>query len=122
MDLTRAGKRIILPATYTSSNWYMAKSYQDAMAIVLTFTCNPKWEEITESLRQLKQDANLSHNTPARYNQDIINRVFRQKLEQLEDDINTNSIFGEVLAMVRVVEFQKRGLPHAHILIICKDK
>ena len=131
MDLTSAGKRIILPASYTGSNRYMAKSYQDAMAIVrafgrpdlfLTFTCNPKWEEIKEALQQLKVDANLSHNVPAHYNQDIINRVFRQKLQQLEDDINKNSIFGEVLAMVRVVEFQKRGLPHAHILIICKDK
>ena len=29
--------------------------------------------------------------------------------------------FGDVSAHVHVVEFQKRGLPHAHILITLKD-
>ncbi|XP_021762967.1 uncharacterized protein LOC110727695 [Chenopodium quinoa] len=31
-------------------------------------------------------------------------------------------VFGEVAAMVYVVEFQKRGLPHAHFLIILKPE
>ncbi|XP_021737529.1 uncharacterized protein LOC110704050 [Chenopodium quinoa] len=30
-------------------------------------------------------------------------------------------VFGKVAAMVYVVEFQKRGLPHAHFLIILED-
>ena len=33
-------------------------------------------------------------------------------------DIRKGQIFGVVLAIVYVVEFQKRGLPHAHILVI----
>ena len=55
-----AGKRIILPATFTGGPRYMHKNYQNAMAIVrkfgkpslfITFTCNPNWREITENLR-----------------------------------------------------------------------
>ena len=58
-DARNAGTKVILPPTiYGSPRWY-AESFQDAMAIVrkygkpdvfLTFTCNPKWPEITASL------------------------------------------------------------------------
>ena len=50
------GKQIILPSSFTGSLRYMAQNYQDAMAICrkvgypdlfITFTCNPKWSEIT---------------------------------------------------------------------------
>ncbi|XP_074297161.1 uncharacterized protein LOC141627852 [Silene latifolia] len=57
-----------------------------------------------------------SHNRP-----DIIARVFRAKLLALKKQIVDKHIFGEVAAYVYVVEFQKRGLPHVHFLIIFKD-
>ena len=34
------------------------------------------------------------------------------------NDIIKNKIFGNVKSNISVIEFQKRGLPHAHILII----
>ncbi|KAK1397391.1 hypothetical protein POM88_007254 [Heracleum sosnowskyi] len=37
--------------------------------------------------------------------------------DQLVDDIKKNSYFGVCLGVMYVVEFQKRGLPHVHILI-----
>ena len=37
-------------------------------------------------------------------------------------DIIQNQIFGKVLSYIYVVEFQKRGLPHAHILVILEEK
>ena len=129
-DLNRAGKRIILPASYTGSNRDMAKSYQDAMAIVralgspalfATFTCNQNWDEIKDAWAKLKEDAQLSYNVPAHYQQDIVNRVFKLKLQQFEEDIIKNSVFREVSALVRVVEFQKHGQPHAHLLINLKN-
>ena len=36
-------------------------------------------------------------------------------------DLKTCDLLGEVVAHMHVIEFQKRGLPHAHILIILAD-
>ena len=44
------------------------------------------------------------------------------KLDALLDDLNKNNCFGKVIAHLHVVEFQKRGLPHAHILIILRPE
>jgi hypothetical protein len=43
--------------------------------------------------------------------------VFKIKLKELINDIHKNHILGRTIAGIYVVEFQKRGLPHAHILI-----
>ena len=37
-------------------------------------------------------------------------------------DIKTGGVLGKVVAHMHVVEFQKRGLPHIHILVILADK
>ena len=97
----------------------MQQLYQDAMAIVrayssspdyfITFTCNPKWPEITSE---------LFPNQTAVDRPDLTTRVFHIKLKELLDDLLKKKVLGEVVAMFHVVEFQKRGLPHAHILLI----
>jgi hypothetical protein len=43
--------------------------------------------------------------------------VFKIKLKELITDIHKNHILGRTIAGIYVVEFQKRGLPHAHIFI-----
>jgi hypothetical protein len=43
--------------------------------------------------------------------------VFKIKLKELINDIHKNHILGRMIAGIYVVEFQKRGLSHAHILI-----
>jgi hypothetical protein len=43
--------------------------------------------------------------------------VFKIKLKELINDIHKKHILGRTIAGIYVVEFQKRGLPHAHILI-----
>jgi hypothetical protein len=43
--------------------------------------------------------------------------VLKIKLKELINDIHKNHIVGCTIAGIYVVEFQKRGLPHAHILI-----
>ncbi|XP_074304947.1 uncharacterized protein LOC141639801 [Silene latifolia] len=48
---------------------------------------------------------------------DILSRVFKIKLEELMIDLKERHIFGRVRAVVYTIEFQKRGLPHAHILL-----
>ncbi|XP_073363567.1 uncharacterized protein [Aegilops tauschii subsp. strangulata] len=116
------GVRIVLPGTYPGGDRDMKKRHMDAMAIVhtygkpdifLTMTCNPKWEEITNELLpgQTAQDR-----------PDIVARVFYGKLEAMKDMLFKKHILGVVVAYVYVVEFQKRGLPHAHFLLIMDSK
>ena len=112
------GRRIILSSSFSGSpRWYNAK-FQDGMAIVrefhkpdffVTMTCNPKWPEIAEQLLpgQAPQDR-----------PDIVARVFKQKKDQLMKDLTSGQLFGQVVAHMHVTEFQKRGLPHEHILLI----
>ncbi|XP_021967368.1 uncharacterized protein LOC110862486 [Folsomia candida] len=115
------GKPIILPSTFQGSRRNMNQNYQDAMSIVrkfgkpdlfITMTCNPKWFEITANL----EDGQKPENRP-----DLVARVFNVKLRSMLEDLTKKCVLGHVLAKVHVIEFQKRGLPHAHILIILKD-
>ncbi|XP_065640398.1 uncharacterized protein LOC136072928 [Hydra vulgaris] len=76
--------------------------------LFITFTCNPKWREITENLYP-GQNAN---DRP-----DLVTRVFKLKLNNLLNDIFKHGVLGKVVTHVQVIEFQKRGLPHAHILL-----
>ncbi|KAK9160726.1 hypothetical protein Syun_007067 [Stephania yunnanensis] len=115
------GRRIILPSSYTGSPRDMYNRYQDAMAIVrrygkpdlfITITCNTNWLEITQELLpgQKAQDR-----------PDVTTRVFRSKLEELKHDLFVRGVLGKVIAHVHVIEFQKRGLPHSHLLLILEE-
>ena len=71
----------------------------------------PYWEEITTELMpgQLPQDR-----------PDLVARVYKAKQRDLMDLLIKKKHFGEVATYVHVLEFQKRGLPHEHILLIMK--
>ena len=113
------GRKIILPPTITGSPRWYAERFQDAMTMVrefgkpdyfLTFTCNPTWKEIKESL---KSGENV-YDRP-----DVSARVFKGKLDSLMKMLLQEHILGRVEAYFYSIEWQKRkGLPHAHILII----
>jgi len=116
----KIGKRIVLPATSKGSPRHFNKLFQDAMAVIrefgkpdlfVTVTCNPNWPEITNELKGVQNSDKLT----------IIARFFKMKLRYILEDIFKNNIFGNVKANMHVIEFQKRGLPHAHILIILED-
>ncbi len=70
-------------------------------------TCNPKWEDITLPPRQQANDR--PHN---------VARVFMAKLDALLDELLKKQVMGKVQADLHVIEWEKRGLPHAHILLI----
>src|SRR5579859_3037222 len=74
-----------------------------------TFTCNPKWDEITSNIPAGSSATNCS---------DVVSRVFSLKLKALMDELLKKHILGKTIADIFVVEFQKRGLPHGHILLI----
>ncbi|XP_011313593.1 uncharacterized protein, partial [Fopius arisanus] len=99
----------------------MLQHYQDAMAIVrqygkpdlfITMTCNPNWLEIQE---------NLLPGQTASDRPDLVSRVFHLKKERLMEIIVKEKLFGDVMAYVSVVEYQKRGLPHVHLLLTLKQ-
>ncbi|XP_028086421.1 uncharacterized protein LOC114287309 [Camellia sinensis] len=115
---SKIGHRVILPPSFIGSPRDLRRRYVDAMALVqrfgkpdifLTMTCNPTWPEIK---------AELGPNEEAQNRPDLTSRAFRAKMEQLKDDIIKHQIFGKVVVYVYVIEFQKTGLPHMHLLLI----
>ncbi|XP_074297082.1 uncharacterized protein LOC141627760 [Silene latifolia] len=48
---------------------------------------------------------------------DIVCCVFKMKLDELIRDLKDPHIFGRARGVVYTIEFQKRGLPHAHIVL-----
>ncbi|KAK1652316.1 hypothetical protein QYE76_070121 [Lolium multiflorum] len=116
------GKRTVLSTSFIGGPRDKRRRYMDAMALVrkygkpdifLTMTCNPNWDEIKRELYpgQTPQDR-----------PDLVVRVFRVKLEELKNKLLHKDILGKVKAYVYVVEFQKRGLPHAHFLLIMEGR
>lgn len=101
----------------TGSPRHMHEYAQDAMTYVrhygrpdlfITFTCNPKWTELTEKLMTGQTSVDRH---------DITARVFKQKLKSLMTLITKHHVFGETRCWMYSIEWQKRGLPHAHILV-----
>ncbi|CAN7120506.1 unnamed protein product, partial [Brassica rapa subsp. narinosa] len=118
IDMHDQGSRFILPASFTGGPRYMKNMYLDAMTICkhfgfpdlfITFTCNPKWPEITRYLEPRKLTAD---DRP-----EIICRLFKCKLDSLMMDLTDKQLLGKTVAFMYTIEFQKRGLPHAHILL-----
>lgn len=107
----KAGRIVILPSSFTGGKRCMQQNYQDAMVLVanfgkpdlfITFTCNPKWKEITEQL----QTYETAMDRP-----DIIATVFNLKLKEFMNDMvnDKGGVLGKVKAYLSVIEFQKRG-------------
>ena len=116
------GQMVVLPSTHVGSPRYMHERTQDGMKYVqtfgrpdffITFTCNPNWKEIKDQLLpgQKPQDRH-----------DIVARVFQQKKRKLIDLIEKSNIFGTSVARMYSIEWQKRGLPHCHLLLWMKEK
>ncbi|XP_074323774.1 uncharacterized protein LOC141660686 [Apium graveolens] len=118
-DPMHVGKAVILPASFTGSQRYMYEYFKDSLTIChaidhpslfLTMTCNSKWPEIPEMLKLLP-------NVDPVDAPDIVSRLFKLKLDQLLDLIKKKNYFGKCIGVMHVIEFQKRGLPHVHMLI-----
>ena len=119
--MRKMGKKI-LPDSFIGGSRHMHRLCQDRVAIIhhcgkpdlfITMTCNPKWPEITENLLPGQQ---------AQDRPDLVSRVFKLKFDKLRHELEKKQLFGGVKAWIHTIEFQKRGLPHAHILITLDDK
>ena len=115
-DAVRAGRLFIFPSTYIGGDRYMRQQIHDIISIsnqighldiFLTMTYNPSWPEITRTLlpNQTSQDR-----------PDLCAHVFRLKMKDLMSLVIYEKVFGTIVAHVGVIEFQKRGLPHTHVV------
>jgi hypothetical protein len=112
----RLGRRIVLPSSYLGGSRFISRCYQDSMAIVrrlgrptlfITFTATSWWPEVERELGQGDSGVNRA---------DLICRVFYLKMKQLLKELYDGK-FGEHLGHVFTIEYQKRGLPHIHLLL-----
>ncbi|XP_035845337.1 uncharacterized protein LOC110933803 [Helianthus annuus] len=122
-DMSNVGTRVLLPSSFTGGSRYMRENYYDVMAICkwfgypdffITITCNPKWPEIKRFLKDTKINPGDRPN--------ILCRLFKIKLDAIMKDLREKSLFGNASAVVYTIEFQKRGLPHAHICLFLNDE
>jgi len=111
------GRDIILPSSVTGTDRWYSKQYKNAMTLVrvlgkptlfVTFTLDIFCNEIKQY---------LNHSQTPYDRPDLLNRIFHVKYNELISEIRQKSIFGICNGYVSSVEFQKRGAPHAHILI-----
>jgi hypothetical protein len=111
------GRVYYMPESFIGGPADMYAKYQDAMTSVhfrgaaslfITMTANPGWPEVQRS---------LAYAQTAQDRADVIARVFNAKLNALLADIKAGAL-GRHAATVHVIEFQKRGLPHAHIVVV----
>ncbi|XP_072087855.1 uncharacterized protein [Arachis hypogaea] len=80
----------------------------------ITMTYNPEWDEIKREVTPIGLKV---EDRPG-----ILCRVFKIKLDGLIDDLKEEKIFGKILGYVCTVEFQKRGLLHAHIFLFMSNE
>ena len=97
------GRKVILAPSFVGGPRHYLQQYRNAMAIVrafgkpdlfITFTCNPKWPEITRELLPGQTAADRP---------DLVARVFNMKLDALLTDLWETGIFGHVRARVHTV-------------------
>lgn len=98
----------------------MQERYQDAMCLVRKFgkpdiflmTCNPRCPEIKDNL-----DGCLIEFQP-----NLVAKTFNLDVKEVLKDLIQNTIFRNIIAYASVIKFQKRGLPHLHLLAMLSDE
>ena len=110
------GIKTYVPANLTGSHAYWKKVADSAFFLTLilgspkffiTITENSNWNEI----------AALNNSNDIMMNSPLLARVFYQKKLCLIDFIKKSKMFGNISGMLWRDEYQKRGMPHSHILI-----
>jgi hypothetical protein len=111
-------QNVYLPASFMGSRRWASEQISDSLAVAAAFgpptffctmTCNGQWPAIQSQLRRGQDYSDL----PV-----VVARVFKRAVTILEQSFNTMFLNpGRPLYIIHSVEFQKRGLPHVHILV-----
>jgi Helitron helicase-like domain at N-terminus len=81
--------------------------------VFITMTANPNHPSMLAD-PDLRKKGSL--------NMDVVIRVFKGQIEELRKDLRERKILGNVINMISVTEFQKRGLPHIHMVVTLDHK
>ena len=110
---------ISLPSSFMGSRKWASEQTADSLALArtygppslfITMTCNPDWPEIKSALLTGQQACD----TPV-----IVARAFKNRLQRLYYLLRSK--MGSITYMTSSIEFQKRGLPHSHIVIQVRE-
>ena len=110
------GRTYHLPSSVPGSPRHLRRLRVDALELArrrgpptyfITLTCNPYWPEIVDSLHPGQTAADRP---------DLVVRVFHARLEKMMAFLK-HDFCGDRRYVIRVIEYQRRGLPHAHIAI-----
>ena len=115
--------KIFLPKSVPGSPRHLRELARNALTIIselghptvfITVTCNTQWPEIQEKL--------LPGQT-AFDREDVVCIVFKARLAALLHNLRHGHYFGgrTVLFEAMAIEYQHRGLPHAHIVVKLSD-
>lgn len=100
------GNRIIIPSSFTGGPRYMHQMYLDAMSICkyfgfpdlfITFTCNPKWPELTRYFKK--------YNLKSEDRPDLCCRLFKIKLDSMMDDLTKKQLLGKTVSGMSFIKF-----------------
>jgi hypothetical protein len=87
--------------------WQSANGPATQMCLLHSFAI-PQWPKIKRALLPKQQPHDQSN---------LVTRMFKIKLKELINNIHKKDIMGRMIVGIYVIEFQKHGLLHAHILI-----
>ncbi|GJX57505.1 DNA helicase [Tanacetum coccineum] len=125
---SEVGMRTVLTASFTGGPRYMYAHYLDAPSICrgnpsffITYICNAKWLEIQDYMASFPELTTADR-------ADVVDRLFEQKVRYYIKFVRNTKPFGDITAVLYIIEFQKRGLPHYHSFLwisasskVCED-
>ena len=100
------GNHIIIPSSFTGGPRYRHQMYLDAMSICkyfgfpdlfITFTCNPKWPELTRYFKK--------YNLKSEDRPDLCCRLFKIKLDSMMDDLTKKQLLGKTVSGMSFIKF-----------------
>ncbi len=100
--------------TALAKNALVLVSEFGCLHVFITLTCNPRWPEMISQLL----DGQTAFDQP-----DVTAAVFKSRLDQMKMNIRNGKYFDahEPTYLFHMIEYQYRGLPHAHLVAQLDD-
>ena len=105
LDPKSLGHCVVLPSSFLGGDYFIKQYYQDSIAIVykysrlsifITFTVNPKWDEITHKLLP----GQTAIDRP-----DLVTHIFHIKVAHLLYDLKRKQIFSQYFSCIQTIKY-----------------
>ena len=116
-----ASGAMVVPASFTGGQRWYDRYYQNAMALVRHFDKPTFFITMTLDVNCPEVQQHMMPGMTPYDRADILCRVFQLKKKKLIEMITKEQVLGKAVARIAVIEFQKRGAPHVHILVWIED-